>query len=94
MYQSGVRSEPRILAAVNGQNTLSARKVFFATYTPPQKTDWNLFVPLRRRKHLVKPEKTIYSLMDWLQDSLWSVSVTIRSIFLGSPFGRAVTAGD
>jgi len=50
LYQSGVRSEPRILAAVNGQNTLSARKVFFATYTPPQKTDWNLFAPLRRRE--------------------------------------------
>jgi len=24
--------------------------VFFATYTPPQKTDWYLFTPLRRRE--------------------------------------------
>ncbi|MBS5048144.1 MAG: hypothetical protein KH006_09355, partial [Firmicutes bacterium] len=24
------------------------RKVFFATYTPPQKTDWKSFAPLRR----------------------------------------------
>ncbi len=30
--------------------TLAARKVFFATYTPPQKTNFTLFAALRRRE--------------------------------------------
>ena len=30
--------------------TLASRKVFFATYTPPQKMDWIFFAPLRRRE--------------------------------------------
>ena len=31
----GFRSEPRVLPAAGEQNTLSPRKVFFATYTLP-----------------------------------------------------------
>ena len=48
--ERGSRSEPRVLPAAGGQNTLSPRKVYFATYTPPQNTDYNLFAPLRRRE--------------------------------------------
>ena len=40
--QEGFRSEPCICARCARTNTLSPRKVFFATYTP-QKTDWIFF---------------------------------------------------
>ena len=43
------RSEPRILPAAGGQNTLSTRKVFFATYTPPQKTNFTFFAACEPR---------------------------------------------
>ena len=46
----GIRSEPRIFVCAAHKNTLSPRRVFFATYTPPRKTDFNLFAPLRRRE--------------------------------------------
>ena len=38
----GFRSDPRIFACHARKDTLSPRKVFFATYTP-QKTDWSFF---------------------------------------------------
>ena len=40
LFREGFRSEPRIFVRAAHKNTLSPRKVFFATYTPPQKTDW------------------------------------------------------
>ena len=41
--QREFRSEPRIFVCAAHKNTLSPRKVFFATYTPPQKTNFILF---------------------------------------------------
>lgn len=35
---SKIRSEPRVSVRSTHGNTLSPRKVFFAMYTPPQKT--------------------------------------------------------
>ncbi|MCI5832288.1 MAG: hypothetical protein MRZ99_05105, partial [Clostridiales bacterium] len=39
----GIRSEPRIFVHCAHKNALSPRKVFFAAYTPPQKTDCGFF---------------------------------------------------
>ena len=44
----GIHSEQRVLSAVSGQNTLSPRKEFFATYTPPRKTDRIFFAACGR----------------------------------------------
>ena len=44
----GIRSEPRVLSDVSGQTTLSPRKAFFATYTPPRKTDRIVFAACGR----------------------------------------------
>ena len=37
-------------ASFAGLRHYAARKVFFAAYMPPQKTDWIFFAPLRRRE--------------------------------------------
>ena len=40
----------RALASYAGLRHSTTRKVFFAAYTPPQKTDWIFFAALRRRE--------------------------------------------
>ncbi len=47
--QASFRSDPRIFVCYAHKNTLSTRKVFFATYTPPQKTDWIFFAAFKPR---------------------------------------------
>ncbi len=36
LFREGFRSEPRIFVCAAPKNTLSPRKVYFATYTPPR----------------------------------------------------------
>ena len=43
LFREGFRSEPRIFVRRARKNTLSPRRVFFAAYTPPRKTDFILF---------------------------------------------------
>ena len=59
LFREGFRSELRIFVCAAHKNTLSPRKVFFATYTP-QKTDWIFFAALRCRElceTLDRPER-------------------------------------
>ena len=44
----GMRPDRRVLSAVRVQNTLSPRKEFFVTYTPPRKTDRIFFAACGR----------------------------------------------
>ena len=49
-FEKGLRSDPRIFARFARKNILSPRKVFFATYTPPQKNGFDFIRGLRRRE--------------------------------------------
>ena len=49
-FEKGLRSDSRIFARFARKNILSPRKVFFATYTPPQRTNSTFFTALRRRE--------------------------------------------
>ena len=50
LWDEGGLTSFRALASYAGLRHSTTRKVFFAAYTPPQKTDWIFFAALRRRE--------------------------------------------
>ena len=50
LWDEGGLTSFRALASYAGLRHSTTRKVFFAAYTPPQKTEWIFFAALRRRE--------------------------------------------